>query len=106
MDLLFGEIFDVKGTAKSTPAKRAAEEIGRYRERESLPLKGNPLLWWRSQADLPLLSSLAKRYLCIPATSVASERVFRTAGDIVSAQRSVLRHDHVDQLIFLKKNLN
>ncbi len=34
-----------------------------------------------------------------------AERVFSTAGDIVNAQRSVLRPDHVDQLIFLKKNL-
>ncbi len=32
-----------------------------------------------------------------------AEQVFSTAGDIVNAQRSVLRPDHVDQLIFLKK---
>ncbi len=31
-----------------------------------------------------------------------AERVFSTAGDIVNAQRSVLRPDHVD---ILKKNL-
>ena len=85
--------------------EKVSEEILRYRERNLLPLNGNPLEWWRAQVDLPLLSDIAKRYLCVPATSVASERVFSTAGDIVSSQRSVLRGDHADQLIFLKKNL-
>ena len=50
-------------------------------------------------------SKFAKKYLCVPATSVASERVFSSAGDIVSAQRSCLRSDHVDKLLFLKKNM-
>jgi hypothetical protein len=45
-------------------------------------------------------------YLCIPATSVASERIFSTAGDLVTAQRSCLSGDQVDRLIFLKKNLD
>uniref|UniRef100_A0A3B1IEW9 BED-type domain-containing protein n=1 Tax=Astyanax mexicanus TaxID=7994 RepID=A0A3B1IEW9_ASTMX len=44
--------------------------------------------------------------LCIPGTSVAAERVFSTAGDIVTAQRSSLTPEHVDQLLFLQKNLN
>ena len=71
-----------------------------------MPLDDDPLEWWKDQVDLPLLSSLAKKYLCIPATSVESERVFSTAGDIVTATRSVLSHEHIDQLIFLKKNLD
>lgn len=48
---------------------------------------------------------LAKRYLAAPATSVPSERVFSTAGDIVNASRSALSTDNVDKLIFLKKNM-
>ena len=47
---------------------------------------------------------MAKKYLCIPATSVPSERVFATAGDIVTAQGYQLRSEHIDKLIFLKKN--
>ena len=41
----------------------------------------------------------------IPGTSVPSERVFSTAGDVVTAQRATLKSKHVDMLIFLKKNL-
>jgi hypothetical protein len=64
------------------------------------------LEWWKThQTEFPLLANLAKTYLCIPGTSVPSERVFRTAGDIVRSERSVLTPEHVDQLVFLKKNL-
>uniref|UniRef100_A0A3B4FMZ3 BED-type domain-containing protein n=1 Tax=Pundamilia nyererei TaxID=303518 RepID=A0A3B4FMZ3_9CICH len=51
-----------------------------------------------------ILATLAKRYLCIPGTSVSAERVFSTAGDIVTAKRSTLTSEHVDQLLFLSKN--
>ncbi len=60
-----------------------------------------------NRSKYPLLSPLAKAYLSIPAnvTSVPSERVFSTAGDIVTAQRSQLLPEIVDMLIFLKKNI-
>lgn len=99
-----GKDFEVRMAATSVRDK-ASEEVKRYRERDPLPLQKKPLQWWKEQQNLPLLSSLAKRYLCIPATSVASERVFSTVGDIVSTKHSLLKHENVDQLIFLKKNL-
>lgn len=88
-----------------TIREKAKDEILKYRERDALELGGDVLQWWKKQVDLPLLSALAKSYLSIPATSVSSERVFSTAGDIVTAKRSLLHPDHVDQLIFLTKNL-
>ena len=47
----------------------------------------------------------AKIFLAIPATSVPSERVFSTAGDIITADRARLKPQHVDKLLFLKKEL-
>ncbi len=41
--------------------------------------------------------------LCIPATSVPSERVFSTVGDILSAQQACLKAKHVDMIVFPKK---
>ncbi|XP_055081736.1 E3 SUMO-protein ligase ZBED1-like [Periophthalmus magnuspinnatus] len=97
------------GTAvrQRTTQDHAEEEVTRYKEAPALSLsEGNPLSWWKEhQNEYPLMSQLAKMYLCIPGTSVSSERVFSTAGDIVTTQRSALSSDHVDQILFLNKNL-
>lgn len=69
-------------------------EIAKYRGIDCLALNGNVLQWWKEQVDLPLPSKLARSSLSIPATSIPSKRVFNTAGDIVTARRS----------LYLKKN--
>lgn len=71
-----------------------------------ISVDSNPLKWWKdNENQYPNLSKLAKRYLAVQATSVASERVFSTAGDIVTSQRAALSTENVDILIFLKKNM-
>ncbi|KAK7898521.1 hypothetical protein WMY93_019374 [Mugilogobius chulae] len=66
----------------------------------------NPLEWWKiHEVNFPKVSQLAQKYLCIPATSAPSERVFSTGGNIVTCQRAALKPDKVDKLIFLAKNL-
>ncbi|CAM4579173.1 unnamed protein product [Leuciscus chuanchicus] len=92
---------------KKNTHDQAEEEMTRYKEAAPMPLAGaNPLDWWKQhQSEYPLLSHLAKRYLCIPGTSVSSERVFSTAGDIITTQRSALSPEHVDEILFLNKNL-
>ena len=83
----------------------AEEEMDIYCRSPSVPLSEDPLEWWkRHEGSFPLLSRLAKRYLCIPGTSVSAERVFSTAGDVITA-KSVLKPEHVDQLVFLHKNM-
>lgn len=84
----------------------AEEEMDLYCRSPAVPLSEDPLDWWhRHKGTFPLLSRLAKRYMCIPGTSVSAERVFSTAGDVITAKRSALKPDHVDQLVFLHKNL-
>ncbi|XP_057183285.1 E3 SUMO-protein ligase ZBED1-like isoform X1 [Triplophysa rosa] len=83
-----------------------ALELQSYLQTETLDAEEDPLKWWReSQRFIPRLSNLARKYLCIPATSCSSERVFSTGGNIVSCSRSSLKPDHVDRLVFLAKNL-
>ncbi|XP_058252538.1 E3 SUMO-protein ligase ZBED1-like [Hemibagrus wyckioides] len=65
----------------------------------------NPLSWWKSnEAKYPTLASLAKSFLCIPATSTPSERLFSAAGNITSKKRASLTLEHVDMLTFLHCN--
>ena len=65
------------------------------------------MVWWKlHQDDFPSLSKLALKYLCIPATSVPSERIFSLAGLVVNRLRARLSPEHVDMLIFLRKNFH
>ena len=66
------------------------------------PPFSNPLVWWKAHAkELPLLSELAKRFLCIPATSAPSERVFSIAGLTIAKTRAAFLPEHANDLIFL-----
>ena len=63
--------------------------------------------WWEKESiHLPLLSGLAWKFLCICATSVASERTFSTGGNIVTSKRNCLKPHVVDELVFLAQNLD
>lgn len=106
MKELFGELFMSQEPRTRSAAEVAEEEINLYRLADCIPTDDDPLRWWKEHHSLyPHLSKLAQCYLVVPGTSVPSERVFSTAGDIVTASRSVLSAEHVDILIFLKKNM-
>ncbi|KAM4549130.1 E3 SUMO-protein ligase ZBED1-like [Odontesthes bonariensis] len=80
-------------------------EVDTYRKDSRPSLDSNPLEWWRANHPrFPRLASLAERYLCIPGTSVPSERVFSAAGLVVNRLRTRLTPEHVDMLVFLNKN--
>ena len=85
--------------------QHAEKELHKYISED--PVTDNPLTWWQSnQVKYPVLSSLARKYLCIPATSVPSERAFRTAGHVVNRKRACLNPDSVNMLVFLVENLS
>ena len=69
--------------------------------------KRNSLKWWkRMEPVFPNLALLARKYLCVPASSVPCERIFSLAGHLVSRRRAALSPDNVNMLIFLNKNIN
>ena len=106
LENLLGNTFS-SATQPISAYAQAEEEVNKFRGAPPVPLSEDPLSWWRKNEIMyPLLSKLGKRYFCIPATSVSAERVFSTAGDIVTAQRSTLTPEHVVQLLFLHKNLH
>ena len=93
----------------SNPANTMAEikmEMNNYLCLEILSSE-NPLQWWHHhKRHFPHLSLMAKKYLCIPATSVPSERAFSVAGYIVNEKRSCLLPENVNILVFLAANLD
>ncbi|XP_054594610.2 E3 SUMO-protein ligase ZBED1 [Nothobranchius furzeri] len=107
LESLLGEAYiprEERGHAKKTLAEVAEDEIKRYRARRPAG-QSSGLVEREDEKEYPLLARMAKRYLCVPGTSVASERVFSTAGDIITAKRSCLTPGRVNQLLFLQKNL-
>jgi len=51
------------------------------------------------------VAEVARRYLSVPSTSVASERLFSGAGDTYSDSRSRLAPERAEMLLFLRENM-
>jgi hypothetical protein len=83
-------------------------ELTLYKQEPMLQLRKEdgtfncPLTWWKyNERKYRLLSILASRLLCIPATSAPSERVFSVAGLTIAKDRARLASDTANELIFL-----
>lgn len=82
-----------------------ASELARWRLEPRISARENPLVWWRKNSSrFPTLAFLAKRYLCIPASSAPSERVFSKVGIVLGKRRGRLAVERTEQLVFLQHN--
>lgn len=96
--LIFGIGIDKKEEEKLT-------EFERYIELKPIPPERNPLNWWNETGkDLKEIRKVANIFLSIPASSVASERVFSKAGYLLSQRRTSLNSKAVDSFIFISSN--
>ena len=69
----------------------------------SISFESCPLMWWKA-SNMPILFRLACHHLVIQATSVASERIFSSTGNILSSSRNRLTDEKLDMLTFLYIN--
>ena len=119
MDMEFLADLASKPNSQSTMGDISAKpplrlEMDRYQAMTLTPeFNGRELMekqilkWWAGKKDeLPLLAELAREYLCIPASSSPSERLFSHAGNIVTDTRHSLDPENVSMLIFIKENLH
>ena len=81
------------------------KEMSKY-EALSVPPKATCILgWWNFHSKMfPILSSLARMVLAIPASSAKSERTFSTCGNLVTQKRSRLGPNKVEELVITKEN--
>ncbi|CAI6371303.1 unnamed protein product [Macrosiphum euphorbiae] len=76
-----------------------------YTERPNINNDMDPLIFWNINKDsLGTIPTCAKKFLCVPATSVPSERIFSKAGIVVSDRRSRLKAKNENMLIFINQN--
>ena len=93
-------------TAPKTIEEKAKEEIEAYLKAPPADPESNPLHWWKVHATTyPFVAKVARKYLCICASSSPSERAFSTSGHIVSKRRCSLKPAKVSMLVFLARNL-
>ena len=82
------------------------DELKQYFDEEPLPRHKNPLDWWKVKSStFPRLSIVARRTLCITATSTPAERVFSVGGLVANQQRATLSPANLDAIVFLNKNV-
>ena len=78
----------------------------RYRNEPALGRDLDPLGWWRGRREqYPNLVRLARKFLCVPATSTQAERVFSWMGFLLNKRRLSLSGESVSMQLFLKDNL-
>lgn len=79
--------------------ERIENELTSYLQSVSEESDADPLKWCREhEVAFPALSCIAMKFLCVPATSSPSERVFSCSSNIVTCYRASLKTDTVDRL--------
>ncbi|GES86272.1 zinc finger BED domain-containing protein 1-like [Rhizophagus clarus] len=92
--------------ASSNPAD-SSEEIDKYLEINEECKETNPLEWWKlHEKRFPTLTTITRKYLGICAISVLSERLFSDVGNNITNKRINLDPNLVEQMLFLKQNIN
>ena len=100
-------LFSFMNTRAPTAATQQPEntEVSTYL---SLPCIGDdedPLAFWKQQKDnMPVLSTLVCKYLCIPASSAPVERIFSVAGKVFRTERCRLSDTRFQELMFVRCN--
>lgn len=84
----------------ATPLNDAIIDIRQYIKKPIIERRACFLDYWSTSNSM--LREIADKYLCIPATSVPSERIFSKAGDIMTNKRNRLKDKNLNTLLFLK----
>jgi hypothetical protein len=98
--------------AAAAPADPAAAlrasvraEVQRYLQEPQLGLDADPLHWWRQNQQLfPSVAHVARKYLNLPASSAASERVFSAGKLIMSRGRQRMSPRTLIETVWLRQN--
>ena len=82
------------------------DEVSRYLKEPILSMDDNEvdaLKWWRKNgARFPKLAKIARDFLSVPASTVASEAAFSLSGRVITDYRSSLAPESVSILMRLK----
>ena len=82
------------------------KEVKKFESLSEASKDDDILKWWKFYSEgFPILSSVARAILAIPASSAKSERVFSTSGNTVTTNGTNLDPDKVEDLVTIACNL-
>ena len=87
---------------ENTQNTHSKSELEFYLEESTLPSTSqfDILSWWKNnQGKYPILAKIARDFLAIPVSTVASESAFSTGGRHLSPHRSRLHPSTVEALV-------
>ena len=106
---VWGKYYEMKNSERDVNISNYSfyDELEAYLEGGASSTDNSPLNFWRLNNKIyPTLTKLAIKYFSISPGSSISERVFSTAGNIVTKKRSKLKQEKVNMLVFLYSFLN
>ena len=96
---------EVDGDEQNDSEAERNVELVAFKRAARIAVQDCPLEWWATNRHkFPLISKVARKYLCFPVTSVSSERVFSVAGRVIEKRRNRLTGANAENLIFLHEN--
>lgn len=105
---MWSEFDSKEPTPVQSHTTTASIEVDAYLNDLYLPIEENPLTYWANvsnQNKYPALFILAKRMLCVPATSVPCQQLYSDDGYIFCKKRKYLPSLRADKILFLYHNL-
>ena len=79
-------------------------QLRSYLSQPRVPRSTNIYQYWNC-SQFPLVEVAARKYLSAPPTSVASEQLFSSAGQLYADRRSNLKGENAEKLLFLAYNI-
>lgn len=95
-----------KDMVQAAPRSALDREMQTYEVMEDARTEKEIMAWWAAnKSALPILASLARSVLCVPASSSKSERIFSKSGLYVTPKRHSLDPDCVSDMVIVSMNL-
>ena len=93
-------------TASTATSESARHELRLYSDEAPIAHGQCPLMWWAAiKQKYPAVTAVARRLLAVPATSVASERLFSKAGNVITKKCNLLNSAKAHRVIFCMENV-
>ncbi|XP_001962384.3 LOW QUALITY PROTEIN: E3 SUMO-protein ligase ZBED1 [Drosophila ananassae] len=66
----------------------------------------DPLLWWKTNAKYSAMFPIVRRFLSVPAASIASEGLFKESSNVYNDMQTVLSRENASKILLIKSNFN